>query len=143
MSAPTANRHISGRLSHTAGTSPHTGGIPRQQVTSFDDLLSQVPIAQLADKLGVDQLMATNAVKAALPTLLGGLPANATEPVGALIGALDQHGELIEGEGAADVDKVDIASGSKIVDKVFGAKQNAVISALGATAGTVGNDLVA
>ncbi|MEU0502949.1 DUF937 domain-containing protein [Nocardia sp. NPDC005998] len=49
-------------------------------MTPFDDLLSQVPIAQLADKLGVDQPAATNAVKVALPTAFGGLPANATEP---------------------------------------------------------------
>ncbi|WP_433196101.1 DUF937 domain-containing protein [Nocardia sp. CA-107356] len=114
-------------------------------MTSFDELLSQVPIAQIAEKLGVDQDTATNAVKAAMPTLLGGLQARATEPEGAasLVGALDQHGELIEGEGAVDVDKVDIADGSKIVDKVFGAEKSTVISALGATEGTGGKDLVA
>ncbi|MEV4127727.1 DUF937 domain-containing protein [Nocardia sp. NPDC049707] len=48
---------------------------------------SQVPIAQIADELGVDQATATNAVKAAL---LGGLQANATVPEGvaASVGAL-------------------------------------------------------
>ncbi|WP_330252027.1 DUF937 domain-containing protein [Nocardia sp. NBC_00565] len=114
-------------------------------MTSFDDLLSQVPIAQIADKLGVDQATATNAVKAALPTLLGGLQAKATEPEGAasLAGALDQHGDLVEGEGAVDIDQVDVGDGSKIVDKVFGAEKNTVISALGATKSAGCNDLVA
>ncbi|MFQ6324831.1 DUF937 domain-containing protein [Nocardia sp. CWNU-33] len=113
-------------------------------MTSFDDLLSQVPIAQIAEKLGVDQSTATNAVKAALPTLLGGLQANATQPEGAasLVGALDNHGNLVEGEGQVDIDEVDVADGSKIVDNVFGAEKNTVISALGATEGTGGNDLV-
>lgn len=114
-------------------------------MTSFDDLLSQVPIAQIADKLGVDQPTATNAVQAALPTLLGGLQARVTAPEGAaaLVGALDQHGGLVEGEGAVDIDQVDVGDGSKIVDKVFGDEKNTVISALGTTEGTGGNDLVA
>ncbi|MFQ6397792.1 DUF937 domain-containing protein [Nocardia sp. KC 131] len=52
-------------------------------MTSFDDLLSQVPITQIAEKLGVDENTATTAVKAALPTLLGGLQANTAQPEGA------------------------------------------------------------
>ncbi|WP_405167436.1 DUF937 domain-containing protein [Nocardia sp. NBC_01499] len=114
-------------------------------MTSFDDLLSQVPIAQIAAKLGVDESTATNAVKAALPTLLGGLQANATEPAGAasLVGALDNHGDLVEGAGQVDIDKVDVEDGSKIVENVFGDEKNTVISTLGATDGTGGNDLIA
>ncbi|GAA5098949.1 DUF937 domain-containing protein [Nocardia iowensis] len=114
-------------------------------MTSFDDLLSQVPIAQIAAKLGVDENTATTAVQAALPTLLGGLQANATKPEGAasLVGALDNHGDLVEGEGAVDIDKVDVADGSKIVENVFGDEKNTVISALGATDGTGGSDLIA
>ncbi|MFD6273360.1 DUF937 domain-containing protein, partial [Nocardia asteroides] len=113
-------------------------------MTSFDDLLSQVPIAQIADQLGVDQATATNAVQAALPTLLGGLQANAAEPQGAasLLGALDSHGGLVEGEGAVDLQQVDVADGEKIVDNVFGDEKNTVISALGGTGGTGGNDLI-
>ncbi|MGW6728118.1 DUF937 domain-containing protein [Nocardia sp. NPDC055029] len=113
-------------------------------MTSFDDLLSQVPIAQIADQLGVDQATATNAVQAALPTLLGGLQANAAEPRGAasLLGALDNHGGLVEGDGAVDLQQVDVADGEKIVDNVFGDEKNTVISALGGTGGTGGNDLI-
>lgn len=114
-------------------------------MTSFDDLLSQVPIGQIADKLGVDQATATNAVKAALPTLLGGLQANANKPEGAasLTDALGNHGGLVEGDGAVDIDKVDVSDGTKIVDNVFGDEKNTVISALGATEGAGGNDLIA
>ncbi|MEU4646376.1 DUF937 domain-containing protein [Nocardia fluminea] len=113
-------------------------------MTSFDDLLSQVPIAQIADQLGVDQATATTAVQAALPTLLGGLQVNAAEPQGAasLLGALDNHGGLVEGEGAVDLEQVDVGDGEKIVDNVFGDEKNTVISALGAGGGTGGNDLI-
>ncbi|MGY0503021.1 DUF937 domain-containing protein [Nocardia sp. FBN12] len=113
-------------------------------MTSFDDLLSQVPIAQIADQLGVDQATATTAVQAALPTLLGGLQANAAQPQGAasLLGALDNHGGLVEGEGAVDLRQVDVGDGEKIVDNVFGDEKNTVISALGAGGGTGGNDLI-
>lgn len=115
-------------------------------MTSFDELLSNVPIGQIAQKLGVDEATATSAVQAALPTLLGGLQANATQPEGAasLVGALGKHdGELVAGAGAVDIEQVDVADGAKIVDNVFGAEKNTVISALGATEGTGGNDLVA
>ncbi|MEV6661434.1 DUF937 domain-containing protein [Nocardia fluminea] len=114
-------------------------------MTSFDDLLSQVPIAQIADQLGVDQATATTAVQAALPTLLGGLQVNAAQPQGAasLLGALDNHGGLVEGEGAVDLEQVDVGDGEKIVDNVFGDEKNTVISALGAGGGTGGNDLIA
>lgn len=113
-------------------------------MTSFDDLLSQVPIAQIADQLGVDQATATTAVQAALPTLLGGLQVNAAEPQGAasLLGALDNHGGLVEGDGAVDLGQVDVGDGEKIVDNVFGDEKNTVISALGASGGTGGNDLI-
>ncbi|WP_446224232.1 DUF937 domain-containing protein [Nocardia sp. IBHARD005] len=113
-------------------------------MTSFDDLLSQVPIAQIADQLGVDQATATTAVQAALPTLLGGLQANAAQPQGAasLLGALNNHGGLVEGEGAVDLHQVDVDDGEKIVDNVFGDEKNTVISALGAGGGTGGNDLI-
>ncbi|MFF0546157.1 DUF937 domain-containing protein [Nocardia thailandica] len=115
-------------------------------MTSFDDLLSQVPISQIADQLGVDQRTATDAVSAALPTLLGGLQANAARPEGAaaLLGALGDHGGLVEGEGGVDLNQVDTADGAKIVDNVFGDEKNQVISALGATGGGGGgNDLMA
>ncbi|MEV5840229.1 DUF937 domain-containing protein [Nocardia sp. NPDC052112] len=41
---------------------------------------SLVPITQIAGKSGVDRATAANAIKAELPTLLGGLPNNMTEP---------------------------------------------------------------
>ncbi|MFI9506058.1 DUF937 domain-containing protein [Nocardia sp. NPDC052566] len=113
-------------------------------MTSFDDLLSQVPIGQIADKLGVDKDTATNAVKAALPTLLGGLQAKTGEQpegVASLVGSPEDHGDLLDG--GVDIDQVDTKAGAEIVDNVFGDEKNTVISALGATGDTGGKDLIA
>ncbi|WP_327143516.1 DUF937 domain-containing protein [Nocardia sp. NBC_01327] len=113
-------------------------------MTSFDDLLSNVPVAQIADKLGVDEATATNAINAAIPVLLGGFQAQAGNP---------EEGLNLEGEvanqpvglldGGVNIDHVDTDSGDKIVDQTFGAEKNTVISALGNVGGGNSQDLMA
>ncbi|MGO1278808.1 MAG: DUF937 domain-containing protein, partial [Cellulosimicrobium funkei] len=51
-------------------------------MAGIDDILSTVPLDQLAGRLGVDEATAQRAVGAALPALLGGLRANAQDPAG-------------------------------------------------------------
>jgi hypothetical protein len=115
-------------------------------MTSFDDLLSQVPIQQIADKLGVDEATATDAVHKALPALLGGLQAKAGNPQSeqSVQGLVDQHQDEELLTGGVDIHQVDVGNGEKIVDDVFGSDKNTVINALGATGGGAGgNDLIA
>ncbi|WP_218002416.1 DUF937 domain-containing protein, partial [Nocardia brevicatena] len=114
-------------------------------VTSFDDLLAQIPVPQIAGRLGVDPVTAATAVQTAVPTLLGGLQSNALRPDGAaaLVGALARHGELVDGAGAVDLNRIDVTDGAKIVDRVFGPEKPLVITALGETAGTGGHETVA
>ncbi|MFI5780224.1 DUF937 domain-containing protein [Nocardia sp. NPDC051570] len=113
-------------------------------MTSFDDLLSQVPIGQIAGKLGVDEATARDAVNKALPVLLGGLQAKTSNSAQeqSLQGLVDQQDENLLA-GGVDVDQVDTRAGAQIVDDVFGSEKNTVINALGATGGSGGNDLVA
>lgn len=113
-------------------------------MASIDDLLAQIPIDSIAERLGVDNDTARNAVQTAVPTLLGGLQANAADEKGeaALINALSGHGELLDG--GVDVKDVDTSEGAKIVDNVFGENKNDVVHALGATGGgSAGSDLMA
>jgi hypothetical protein len=108
-------------------------------VARFDDILAQIPIDQIAGKLGVDSATATAAVKQALPTLLSGMQANAQDPRGAasLAGALNgRDTSLIEG--GVNVDQVDTDDGEKIVRNVFGENKDQVISTLGGVAGGSG-----
>jgi len=114
-------------------------------MASLDELLSQIPLDRVAERLGVDRQTAETAVRAALPTLVGGLGANARDPEGAasLMSALDEHSGSGVLDGGVNVDEVDAADGSKIVSNVFGEKKEQVISTLGAVNGSGGNDLIA
>ncbi|WP_067568409.1 DUF937 domain-containing protein [Nocardia acidivorans] len=113
-------------------------------MTSFDDLLSNVPVAQIADKLGVDEATATTAINAAIPVLLGGFQAQAGNPdVG-----LNLEGEVANQplgllDGGVDITQVDTENGNQIVDQTFGTEKNTVISALGNVGGGNAQDLMA
>lgn len=111
-------------------------------MTSFDDLLSQVPVSQIASKLGVDEATANTAIQSAIPVLLGGLQAKASNPEAAtaIEGEIaKQPDDLLDG--GVDIEQVDVDGGNQIVDQTFGAEKNTVISALGDVGGA-GNDLM-
>lgn len=114
-------------------------------MASLDELFAQIPIDQIAQQLGVDNATAQTAVRAALPTLVGGLDANAQNPAGAasLLSALDKHSGSDLLDGGVDVGAVDTADGAKIVSNVFGEQKDQVVSTLGSVNGTGGNDLIA
>lgn len=114
-------------------------------MATLDDLLSQIPIGQIATKLGVDESSARSAVERALPSLVGGLEANAQDSSGAasLENALQKHAASGLLDGGIDIDRVDTADGAKIVSNVFGDKRNDVASTLGGISGGADSALVA
>ena len=100
-----------------------------------DEILSQIPIDQLAQQLGVDEATAEQAVRQAVPALLGGMKANAEDPAGAasLEKALGEHAATpLEG---LDLGSVDTADGEAIVGNVFGDNSEQVIDKLGSQSG--------
>lgn len=102
----------------------------------IDELLSQIPMSQLASQLGVGEAEAEQAVRTALPALLVGMEANAQDPAGAasLANALGQHdGSLLDG--GIDLGQVDTEDGSKIVHNIFGDKEEDVVNQLGGLGG--------
>ena len=105
-------------------------------MSTIDELLKEIPIGDLARRLGVSEAQAQQAVSQALPALVGGMAANAQDPAGAasLGRALGQHdGSLLEG--GINVDQVDTVDGEKIVKNVFGDNEEAVINQLGGLGG--------
>ncbi|SUE16708.1 Bacterial protein of uncharacterised function (DUF937) [Rhodococcus gordoniae] len=114
-------------------------------MASLDELMSRIPVAQVAQRLGVDTATAETAVRAALPTLVGGLDANARNATGAasLLSALGKHSDSSLAEGDVDVDGIDTEDGDRIVSNVFGDNKEQVISTLGSVNGAGGNDLIA
>jgi hypothetical protein len=112
-------------------------------MSSIDELMSQIPVAQLASTLGVSEEQAQAAVRQALPALVGGMAANAQDPAGAasLSRALDQHNSGLL-DGGVDLGQVDTADGEKIVHNVFGNNEEAVVNRLGGV-GDIGSGTIA
>ena len=101
-------------------------------MSAVDEILAQIPLGDLAARLGVDPATAENAARQALPALLGGIQANADDPAGAasFAAAVQQHDAgLIDG--GVDLGQVDTVDGQKIVGHVFGAQQDQVVNQLG------------
>jgi hypothetical protein len=112
-------------------------------VSAVDEILTDIPMDQLASLLGVDEATAEQATRQAIPALLGGMQANAKDPAGAasLAGALGDHpSDLIDG--GVDLDQVDADDGVKIVGNVFGTNQDQVAQTLGGNLGGQGSALI-
>jgi hypothetical protein len=112
-------------------------------MSAVEDILSQIPLAQLAGQLGVNEQEAEQATRTALPALLGGIQANTEDPGGAasFAQAVQQHdGSLVEG--GVDLNQVDPDDGQRIVGHVFGAQQDQVVQQLGGVGGSGGSALI-
>ncbi len=105
-------------------------------MSELDEILSQVPISQLASQWGVDESEIAAATQSALPALLGGLQANAQDPkaAGSIVSALSNHGGAVRG-----LDDIDEHDGQKIVGNIFGGNQDQVVSQLGGLGGSSGS----
>lgn len=109
-------------------------------MSQYDELLSAIPVAQLAKQVGADESEVSAAVQQVLPALVGGLSANARQPEGAaaLSSALGDHG----GRDLSDLANVDTEDGSKIVQHIFGNQSETVVNQLGGLGGGAGGGLI-
>ncbi|HCS61143.1 MAG TPA: hypothetical protein DIW46_07085 [Microbacterium sp.] len=106
---------------------------------ALDDILKQVPIADVAAKLGVSEDEAKAAVEQGGAVLLGGLAKNAETEEGsaAIQNALERHRGKA---GVSKVDDIDQADGGKIVKHVLGSKEKEVTEQLSKSDKTAGID---
>jgi hypothetical protein len=102
-------------------------------MAGLDDIIDNLPIGDIAKKLGVDEATARKAVDDALPALVAGMGANATDAAGAaaLEKAVAKHDPKLV-EGGVNLADVDEADGEKIVRNVFGGNTDQVVKALDA-----------
>lgn len=97
-------------------------------MNDFDELLTQIPVADIARRIGVDQDVAADAIRQVVPGLVGGMQANATGGGAAsLERALQQHSGTPRLRSA---DEIDTADGTKIVRHVFGENTDRVAAKL-------------
>lgn len=114
-------------------------------MAGLDDLINQIPVADIANKLGADQNEVAQAVQTLVPTLLGTMHENVqaedidSTHLESTAVATGQSGLL---DGGVNVDQIDEHHGNQIVASLFGGNDtNQVASAL-AGAGAPGGDLI-
>src|SRR5690242_20718479 len=116
-------------------------------MAGLDDLMAQIPVQDIASKLGADQGEVRSAIQQLVPALVGGLQVNAQddeETASKIAGAAHQHAASGLLDGGVTVDDVDEHDGDKIVANIFGGNNSdSVASALaGGGVGGAGGDLI-
>ncbi len=114
-------------------------------MAGLDELFAQIPVADIASKLGADQGEVNNAIKTLVPALVGGLAQNVQSDdidSSKLESAVAEQGASGLLDGGVNVDQVDEKQGDNLVASLFGGNDsNAVASALAGT-GAGGGDLI-
>ncbi len=114
-------------------------------MAGLDELYAQIPVADIASKIGADQGEVNNAIKTLVPALVGGLAENVQSneiDSSKLESAVAEQGASGLLDGGVNVDQVDEKQGDHLVATLFGGNDsNAVASAL-AGQGAGGGDLI-
>ncbi|MFG1933969.1 DUF937 domain-containing protein [Mycobacterium sp. NPDC048908] len=114
-------------------------------MADLDDLYAQIPVSEIATKLGADEGEVNNAIRTLVPALVGGVAENVhADQIDSsdLESAVAQEGTSGLLDGGVSVDAVDENRGDQYVAKIFGGNDsNAVASAL-AGQGAGGGDLI-
>lgn len=114
-------------------------------MAGLDELFAQIPVADIANKLGADEGEVNAAIKTLVPALVGGVAENVKADnidSSDLESAVTAHGASGLLDGGVSVDQVDAKQGDQIVSKIFGGNDsNQVASALAGT-GAGGGDLI-
>lgn len=113
-------------------------------MSSLDDLYSQIPVQQIAGRLGVDESEVDSAVKTLVPVLVGGLRHNAEDPgtADSIASAADAHARSGLLDGGVSVDQVDEADGSRAVAKIFGGNDTGQVASALSGGGAGNSDLI-
>ena len=114
-------------------------------MAGLDDLFNQIPVADIANKLGADQGEVSQAIQTLVPTLLGTLQENVqADDIDSvhLEKTVIAEGESDLLDGGVNVDQLDENQGNQMVASLFGGNDtNQVASAL-AGGGAPGGDLI-
>jgi hypothetical protein len=114
-------------------------------MAGLDELFAQIPVQDIASKVGADEGEVNNAIRTLVPALVGGLAQNVQSDdidSSKLETAVAQQGESGLLDGGVNVDQVDEKEGDNLVAHLFGGNDsNAVASALGGT-GAGSSDLI-
>jgi hypothetical protein len=114
-------------------------------MAGLDDLLNQIPVADLANKLGADPSEVQQAVQTLVPTLLGTMHENvASDDIDSthLESAAVATGESDLLDGGVNVDQLDENQGNQMVASLFGGNDTDQVASALSGAGAPGGDLI-
>lgn len=111
-------------------------------MAGLDELFAQIPVADIANKLGADEGEVNNAIRTLVPALVGGMQQNVQSDdidSSKLESAVTAQGASGLLDGGVNVDDVDEKEGDQIVSRIFGGNNSdSVASALAGTGGAGG-----
>jgi hypothetical protein len=114
-------------------------------MAGLDELIDQIPVQDIASKIGADEGEVNNAIRTLVPALVGGLQQNVQADhidSSELESAVAQQGASGLHDGGVSIDHVDANKGDQYVAHIFGGNDsNAVASAL-AGGGAGNSDLL-
>ncbi len=114
-------------------------------MAGLDDLIAQIPVGDIASKIGADEGEVNNAIRTLVPALVGGVAENVQADSidsSKLESDVAQQGASGLLDAGVSVDQVDASQGDKYVARIFGGNDsNAVASAL-AGGGAGNSDLI-
>ena len=114
-------------------------------MAGLDDLFAEIPIQDIASKLGADEGEVNNAIKTLVPALVGGIQQNVqAEDIDSseLESAVAQKGASDLLVGGVTVDQIDEDDGDKIVANIFGGNNSDTVASALAGTGAGGGDLI-
>lgn len=114
-------------------------------MAGLEDLYNQIPVADIASKLGADQGEVSQAIQTLVPTLLGSIQHNVvsddidSSKLESTVAEAATSGLL---DGSVNVDQVDTGQGEAIVSRIFGGNDTSQVASALAGGGAGGNDLI-
>lgn len=114
-------------------------------MAGLDDLFAQIPVKDIANKLGAPESEVNTAIHTLVPSLVGGLQHNcASDDVDTskIESAVTTHAASGLLDGGVNVDQIDERDGDKIVANIFGGNNSTAVASALSGAGAGGNDLI-
>jgi hypothetical protein len=114
-------------------------------MAGLDDLYAQIPVQEIATRIGADEGEVNNAIRTLVPALVGGLAENVqADQIDSsdLESAVAQQGASGLLDGGVSVDQVDAKQGDQFVAKIFGGNDSGAVASALAGKGAGGGDLI-
>src|SRR5215218_1308647 len=114
-------------------------------MAGLDELFAQIPVQDIANKIGADQDEVNNAIKTLVPALVGGLAQNVQSDdidSSRLESAVQQQGASGLFDGGVNVEQVDENEGDNLVAHLFGGNDSDAVASALAGQGAGSGDLI-